>query len=256
MAASASPRWIAAASSAIAPPKRCTRGARRCLGRSAGAGAGRRRRPARRCRRAPRRPRPRRAGRGRRRGRGGRPAAPPRRAWPSATATPSTSRRPRPRRGAAGCRGRGGTGCGRRGASRAAGAAWTPTGRAADRGCPRRSAWPRPRRAPPPEPGGRLARRRGQGDAGRRATLGRGLLVEQGEDAGDRRGLAGPGTTGDDGEAAAHDRGRRRGRCRSGVGRRGTAGPDPAASTAASTSAAGWPLRSSRSAAMRRSSRQ
>ena len=59
--------------------------------------------------------------------------APPRAAGPSARATPSRSRRRPRRRAAAGCRGRGGSGCRCRAASRAAGAGWTPAGRAAAR---------------------------------------------------------------------------------------------------------------------------
>ena len=127
---------------------------------------------ARRCRPAPRRPPPRTAGPGRRPASAAPSAGPPPAAGPSGSATPSTSRRPPRRRAAAGCRRRGGTGCGclgsqpssrcrvdaRRSPSRA-----RSLGRQLGRGAPDRLL----------QPGGGLAGRRGQRDPRRRVRAGR-----------------------------------------------------------------------------------
>ena len=131
---------------------------------------------------------------------------PPRRAGPSGTARPSRSRRRSRRRAAAGCRGRGGSGCGCPGASRAAGAAWTRRG--ADsraRTSSLTSSRPRPRGSPrragrPPCRSARRAR------PAARARPRSGLLEQQRDDPRDGRRLAGARAAGDDRQAAP-DRG-------------------------------------------------
>ncbi len=162
-------RAAPAARSAMPPPNRCAVVQRAPPASRRG---GRSRRPG---RRAPHPPRPRRAGRGRRPAPAGRRGAPPRAAGPSSSATPSRSRRPRPRRGAAGCRGRAGTGCCCRVASRATGAGSRPAARRAGPGRPAGScAWSRRRRTPGAGPtpcrSGRSAR---SGAGGRRRSRAR-----------------------------------------------------------------------------------
>ena len=216
----------------------------------------RRRRRGRRCRRAPRRPRRRRAGRGRRRGSAGRrdrTASTSLAISDSDTIDVSSTTT---------------TSCGSR-LLRSWRKRLRLPGRQPSSRCrvdARRSEQPLPGRGADRHRAPRFAVHRllsraaalpgrgGEGDTGRRLPAAAGLLVEQGEDAGDGRRLAGAGPAGDDCEAAVTHRRRRRRRWRSGVVCRRTAVERRARAQPASTPGAGARLRASRSAAMRRSS--
>ena len=189
-------------------------------------------------RRAPRRPRPTRAGRGRRPAPAGRRGGPPRAAGPSSSATPSTSRRRRPRRTAAGCRGRAGTGCACR--------ARQPSSRCrVDRLRARRAGPGRPRGQPrgsrsrPPPAAGRPPCRSGRPARSAAALAGdAGLLGEQRQQPGDGGGLAGAGSAGEHGGPLRGGRGAS-GRALLVVRRRRRRPASSAAASAASSTAGG-----------------
>ena len=230
-AASASPRRTASATAAMAPPKRCTRLRTTMLDASvvgrpddvAEHGAG--------------------LDRGQLPGvadedRAGPAGAPPRAAGPSATATPSRSRRRSRRRGAAGCRGRGGSGCwlsGRQPSSRCRVEALAAQQLRADGVARRRAVGGLVCTASSSRPR-RLAGRRGERDE-RLGPAGRlGLLGQQRDDPRDRRRLAGARAAGDDGEATA-DRGGAAPRAGGSSASPANSRARPSASTSSSTSA-------------------